>query len=125
MDYKSFFKYLWEGRHGRFWSAYWMDSRGMFHEVYRDEDGRAGHFRFAREYCDTHNIDYSRTGPIEELFKRGWVRVTFNYGTDNELHFDYGVRSVSDSQLKSLKVKATELGALSIFDDKQNKDIEF
>ena len=102
-----------------------MDSRGMFHEVYRDEDGRDGHFRFAREYCDTHNIDYSRTGPIEELFKRGWVRVTFNYGADNELHFDYGARLVSDSQLKSLKVKATELGAVSIFDDKQNKEVEF
>ena len=51
--------------------------------------------------------------------------MTFNYGADNELHFDYGARSVSDSQLKSLKVKASELGALSIFDDKQNKEVEF
>lgn len=125
MDYKSFFRYLWEGRHGRFWRAYWMDSRGMFHEVYRDEDGRVGHFRFAKEYCDTHNINCSATGPIDELFKRGWIRVTYNYGSENEMHFDYAHRQPSDTQIRSLKNKATELGALSIFDDKQNKPVEF
>lgn len=125
MDYKSFFEYLWEARHGRLWSAYWMDNRGTFHEVYRDEDGRMGHFRFAKEYCDTHNISCYNSDPTTELFKRGWIRVTFNYGADNELHFDYAYRTPSDSQMRALKVKAAELGAVSIFDDKQNKDVEF
>lgn len=125
MDYKSFFQYLWEARHGRLWSAYWMDSRGTFHEVYRDEEGKNGHFIFAKGYCDMHDIDYSRTGPENELFKRGWVRITYNYRGDNVLHFDYSHRTPSDSQMRSLKVKSSELGALSIFDDKQNKEVEF
>ena len=125
MDYKSFFRYLWEGRYGRFWSAYWMDSRGMFHEVYRDEGGQNGHFKFAKEYCDVHNIDYSHVGPYAELFKRGWILVTYNYESDAKLRFEYSQRRPSDSQIRSLKVKARELGAQSIVDDKQNKELEF
>lgn len=125
MEYKSFFSYLWEGRPDRFWSAYWLDSRGMFHEVYIDESKKDGHFNFAKKYCQEHDINCEAYGPIDELFKRGWIRVTYNYHLDKALNFDYGPRLPSDAQLKSLRNKAAELGAISIFDDKRDKEVEY
>ncbi len=127
MKYLDFYQYLKEAKHGRYWSAYWMDSHGKFYEVYSDEDMQKGHYWFAQMYCIKHDIDFSTTGPQEELFKKRWVRVTFNYHGDKTLRFDYSQGHnplTNTTQRRALQVKADELAAQSVFDDVRNREVE-
>lgn len=126
MKYLDFYQHLREAKYGRFWRAYWMDARGTFYEVYTDEAAQKGHFWFAKTYCIKHDIDFSAEGPEKEMFKRGWVRLVFNYYGDKTLSFDYeGSNPMSNTtQRKAIRVKADELLAEKIFDDKLDREVE-
>lgn len=122
MEYKDFFYYLFENQ-DKHWSAYWMDPTGNFQEVYLN-GSKNGHFNFAREWLKSKNLISTGTSPTEDLMKRRWIRVTYNYYSDRIMHIEHSQTELTAQMLRSLRNKAYELGASKIIDDTRNGEID-
>lgn len=142
MQYKEFFWYLFEGV-GRNWrdlelveiaineyknpgTAFWLDPHGNFHSTLSDINNTYadGHWGFARNYCQQNGLLPTATGPVDELLKRKWVRIAYNYYDDKYLHFDYEGAYPSPHMLRAIAKKSDALGAVRIYDDIENQVVE-
>jgi hypothetical protein len=103
----------------RKWKAYWLDPHGNFHEVYL-ENNIDGHWNFAKKYIQKHipSIDINNTSLTNELLKRKWTRVTYNYHLDNMLYIEYKYNPLDKPHLKnSIVKKMAELQTDVLYDD--------
>lgn len=107
----------------RVWKAFWLDPTGKEHEVYMNLSD--GHWRWAETYLSGIGVDRRSYGsPTEELLNRGWLRLTYNYGHDGILYYEYGERPPREGLLKHLKDLAIELGAKQVISDKTGRSMD-
>jgi len=109
------------------YSAWWMDPKGIFHDVKNNGSPEKGHWNWAKNYVQkTLNRELTENDdPIEILMNNGWMRITFNYYNDGALEFTYTKDDkLTNSILRSLRNHAIELHASALIDGKKNKPLE-
>lgn len=105
------------------WKAWWMDDKGKLYEVYMD--GQYGHWAAATDILMKMGVDRVKyESPVRELFKKGWVRLMFNYGHDGVMRFDNEEVQIRPWLMKQIKDLAIELGARELRDDNTDRDVE-
>jgi len=106
------------------WKAWWIDPNAQLHEVYKQSKSH-GHWNWAVNFlaaAGRQRTEYE--DPLEELYKRGWARLTYNYYHDGMLSFEYGARYPSPKVLKAIKDLAIELRASKLVDGNKDKEMD-
>lgn len=104
--------------------AWWIDPNTKLHEVYVQSKSD-GHWNWAINFLAAAGLQRTEyEDPLEQLYKRGWARLTYNYYHDGVLAFEYGVRYPSPNVLKAIKDLAIELRASKLIDGNKDKEID-
>lgn len=108
----------------RVWKAWWMDDKGKLYEVYGNNP-QNGHWNSAVNFLQGMGIDrWKYESPVQELFKKGWVRLTFNYYHDRVMNFDNEAMEIRPWLMKRIKDLAIEVGATSLHNDNTDRAVE-
>jgi hypothetical protein len=102
-----------------------MDDKGKLYEIYNNS--KYGHWAAATDILANMGVSkelWFDHSPVGELFKRGWVRLTFNYNHDGVMRFDNEEVEIRPWLMKRIKDLTIEMQADELRDDNTDRSVD-